>query len=190
MAVRFYLVPKIFGTEPMRSYRPAYISGFIQVWDAMTMGKEDVYLVGADVTPAEHTTISGNADVIAIPLNLDATLNAGAVTAAQNWMEARSLPSEWITTSHTSRDVLRVIGKICTLMQRFNGRQRRKFFESGVTLDSQLSDLTQAQRNALLDAATSLGLDTSGATGSTTIRQALRNLCQQLPSFTLAGQTF
>jgi len=192
MALRFYLVPKVWGTTPVPSWRPQHVSGVIAEWDALTYGREDVYLVAAEVTDAEHTTLAAQPEVIAIPANLDATLSAGAVTVARAWLEARSIPNGWVTTARTSREVLGTLGRLFRLMQRFNGRQRARFFGEGITLGTRINQLSAVQRNALQDAARDLqpNLDLSGVTGASTLRQALVTICQQLPGFTLRGESF
>lgn len=191
MAIRFYLAPKQGdGLSPTTGFRPQTIPELGVVWRGMRYGRENMYLVAADVTNGQHNTIIANTAITAIPQNIDANITAGALTAVKNALEAMTFPAEWVTTAFTYRQVLSLVGKLCLFMQRFDGRQRRAFFEAGITLDTTLGELTTGQRAALLDAATSLGIDTSAATGSATIRQALHVLAQQLPSFTLANQVF
>jgi hypothetical protein len=191
VALRFYVVPKIgTGATPTDAIRPKYIGDLAVPWSAMNYGLEETFLVGANVTGAQHTTINGNIDVISIPQNLDSAIGLVALSTVKDRLESLHVPSDWVTSDHTYRDVVRIVGKLFLYMQRFHGQQLTKFFQSGVTLDTRVNQLTAAQRTAMLEAAQSLGLDTSVATNTMTLRQALRLIVQQLPSFSLAGQTF
>lgn len=186
--LRFYIVPKELGAHD--TVRPKYVWPVATRYEAADYGLEDVLLVGAELTPTDHTTVAANLDVIAIPANLDSTIGLTALSTVQQKLEGLRIPSEWVTTDHTYRDVLRLTRKVFGLFQRFDGLFQRKFFETGITLDTRINQLTQAQRQALIDAATSLGLDTSPITGPMPIRQAIRILAQQLPSITMMGEVF
>lgn len=185
VALRFYIVPKIGAGTFLDPIRPKYVSG-----QAMDYGLDNTYLVGAQVTNAQHTSIASNIDVIAIPADLDSQIGLTALDTVKARLESLRVPSDWVTTNHTWRDLVRAVGKGFQFMERFCGRQGRIFFEAGITLETRMNQLTAAQRNALSDAALSFGLDISNITSTTTVRQALRIFFQQLPSFQLAGQTF
>lgn len=192
MASRFYIVPRIgtgTGTTPATHFRPKYIGDLGVLYAAMDYGLEGTYLVGAEVTPAQHTALAAEADVIAIPLNLDNAIG-GALSQVESALETLNVPAGWVTTTHTYRQVIGAVGRLFRFMRTFAARQRRVFFESGVTLNLQMNDLTAAQRNALAEAATFLGLDISGITGTTTIRQALKILIDQMGPFTLFREAF
>lgn len=191
MALRFYVVPKTGdGQTPATGFRPKYIADLGVSYSAMDYGLEDTFLVGVNVTGAQHTTLAANLDVIAIPLALDDQIGLTALSTVKNRLESLNVPSDWVQQTHTYRDVIRIVGKLFQFMQRFHARQVRRFFESGITLDTRVNQLTAPQRNALTDAASSLNLDTSVVTNTMPLRQALRLLIQQLPSFQLAGETF
>lgn len=194
MAWRFYLVPTIGQGSPITDpRRPKYINHVTTPtirWRAMHYGLEPVSLLAADLTGGQHTALVANSDVVSIPTNIDATISAGALTAVQTNLAALNIPSEWVTTAHTYRDVLRLVGKVFQVAQRLRGRFGHRLFESGITLTTTLSQLTQNQRDHLVAAADSFGIDTSQATGATTIRTCLRVLAQQLPPFGLALETF
>lgn len=188
-SLRFYIVPM--ETDAKGTLRPKYIRDLGIDNSNMAYGLEQVFLSACPtITDAQHQTVAANLDVIAIPQNLDATINATALATVQQKMEGLHIPADWVTTANTYRDVLRVTGKVFLLMQRFRGLHLRAFFEAGITLDTRINQLTQPQRQALIDAATSLGLDTSGVTGPMAIRQALKVIADQLPAFTMEGQTF
>jgi hypothetical protein len=75
--------------------------------------------------------------------------------------------------------VLRWVARLFCVAQRLNGRARLRLL-SEQTLDSTVGDLSVARRQALNEAAQSLGLDTSSITLAMTIRQALKVLGNQI----------
>ena len=183
MSIRFYLVPKDGdGLTHFTAIRPKYIAdAIVGPWQAMDYGQEDWMLVAADVTPTEHSTIAANADVVAVPANLNNTVGAQLGTV-QSKLEAANIPADWVTSGMTYRIVLKWTIRIILLMQRFHGLDgaAARFFNSGLTLDSTVSDLPVAVRQRLAAAAARWNLDITGITGSTTIRAALRYLGQQM----------
>ena len=191
MAIRFYIVPAIGdGLTPATVIRPRYIHGQGLVGRWMPFGLDGSYLCGVDVTPAQHNTISSQPDVLTIPQNLDATISGVALNAVKAGLESVKVPAEWVTTAMTYRQVLGFVGRVCLFLQRFRGMHRRKLHEAGITLDTTLGELTVAQRDAIRAVAEDFGLDYSGATLATTIRQMFRAVATQLPSFTLMGEVF
>ena len=191
MSKRFYIVPQIGdGSTPENSIRPKYIADGGVNYEAMNYGLEQTFLAGCEVTPEQHTQLASQLDVIAIPADLDDQIGLTALSVVVGRLEGLHVPADWVTTNHTYRDVLGVVGRLFQYMQRFNGREMRKFFESGVTLNTRVNQLTQAQRNAMTGAAVDLSLDTSGVTMTMTLRQALKSLVDQLPEIHLFGETF
>lgn len=190
MATRFYIVPKVGAGMDDDAIRPKYIGDGGINYSAMDYGLENVFLVGADVTDAQHASLAAQIDVIAIPSDLDSLVSITALTTVQSRMEGILVPAEWLTTGNSYRDVIRTVGKLFLLMQRFHGTQLRKLFSGTVTLDTRLNQLSRAERDALTDTAVSLGLDVTGVTTTMTVRQAIKFLADQLPPFVLRGETF
>jgi hypothetical protein len=197
MALRFYVVNKIGdGLSPSTSFRPKYIADLGVVYSAMDYGLEDTYLVGAHVTAAQHQGLAANLDVIAIPLNLDNQIGLTALSTVQTKLEGLRVPAGWVNENHTYRDVVRIVGKIFLMMQRFHGLHHRTFFESGITLGTRMNQLTNGQETAIRNAINSLAqsfnvvIDLSGVTQTTTVRQLFKIVADQLPSFTLEGEVF
>lgn len=188
---RFYIVPKIGdGATPETGIRPKYIADSGAPSASMDYGLEDTFLVGAEVTVEQHTQLAAQLDVIAIPEDLDAVIGLTALTTVQTKLEGLHVPADWVTTSHTYRQVVRLVGKLFLYMQRFHARELRVFFEGAITLDTRVNQLTAAQRDAMLNAANDLGLDTSTITGPMLLRQALKIVADQIAAFTLFGETF
>lgn len=150
---------------------------------------EPTFLVGADVDATQASSIAANGDVTAIPASLDAQIGAN-LGAVQTALDALRIPSDWVTSGMTYRTLVGLVIKIFKVLQRLHGRWQTTIFESGITLSTTLAELTQGQRDHLQDVADSFGIDSSAATGTTTIRQVLRVLAQQLGGCTLMGELF
>lgn len=190
MAWRFYMVPKI-GTGIVGAFdpfRPKYIADLGVNYRALPYGSENAFLVAADVTDPQHTSIAGNPDVSSFPQNLDAQVGANLATV-QAELESWNLPGSWVSAQNTYRQILRQLANVLLFAQRFNGLFIGRIFTSGITLDTTVSQLTQTQRDRLKAAGNALGLDYSAVTGATTIRQLLRGLAQQMPSVVVASET-
>lgn len=199
VATRFYLLPQITTGNAFFPLELKYVrrDNGNGIWvntygdiASMRYGKEDTMLVAVDVTPAQHTELASNIDVIAIPQNLDSNVSSTALAAVQTQLEGLKIPTQWVTTANTYRDVIGFTGRVFMLMQRFDGLNRRTFFESGITLDTRVNELTNAQKTALQNAAIDLGLDVSTLTPTMKIRAVLKLLVDMMGPFTLRGQTF
>lgn len=177
MAFRLYFVPKIWDATK-EAFLPKYFAAIPGPWHSLDY--DDWYVVGGDLSASDHTAVSGQADVLTLPANLDATLTAGQVTTTQNALEAANLPAEWVSTAFTWRQVMRIVCGIIQMNQRFKGRMGAKLFGGGITLNSTVGDLPANVRQKLQEAAESFGLDTSGVTLQTTLRAVWRNLGTQL----------
>src|SRR5688572_2251526 len=187
MAKRFYVVPKIVEGPGIK---PKYVGSLGVAFAAMDYGLEDTFLVGAEVTPEQHTGLASELDVIAIPANLDQQIGLTALETVKSRLEGLHVPSDWVTTSHTYREVVRLTGKLFLYMQRFHGQQLAVFFSGAITLDTRVNQLTNAQRTAMTVAAESLGLSVASITGPMLLRQALKIIADQIPFFDLFGETF
>ena len=178
MAFRLYLVPVVgTGSSSADARRPKYFDAFTSGWAANGYGLEPHMLVAADLSGADDTSLTANADVTALPFYLGDTLTAGQVTATQTALESRNLPAGWVTTAFTWRAVLRVVLGVFHFMQRYhNVSGGQRLFLAGVDLERTLGSLPQQVRDDLQATANSFGYDTSPLTGGNTIRQALKLL--------------
>lgn len=178
MAIRFYITPKVTVTNGgVSNSRPAHMSELgIKPWSGIDYGKEPLYLIQADVTPAQHTSLTGFSDVFAFPASLTATVgNTATVNAAKTKLEALKLPADWLTTSTTVGEALKTLARFMLLNQRVEGRTGKSLFDVSFTPDTTVASLTTNQRNALSGVLTSFGLDTAQVTGTTTLRQILKS---------------
>lgn len=182
MALRYYLVPKILAPSAVgaSAYRPAYLYEDAPnvAWQGVDYGQEPVYLLVANVSNPQHAALVAHADVSAFPANLDLVVGAN-LAATQAALEAKSIPGDWVTAGMTFRAVLRWTARLFCIAQRLEGQSGMRLLTEQ-TLDHLVGDLAPARRQALADAAQSLGLDTSGITLGMTIRHALKILGNQV----------
>ena len=139
-------------------------------------GQEDVCLLVAEVTDAQHAAAVASADVRAFPADLDTAVSGANRTAIVNALEALNVPAQWVANGQTFRMVLRRLNGIFMLLQNVHGRGFR-FLQQA--LDNQISTLPANVRQSMQDAAAALNLNTSGITGATTLRVALATIGAQ-----------
>lgn len=178
MATQLYVVPVIGAGTTDDARRPKYadtdLVGFD--WAAMDFGNEPLMLVATET----NTALAAEPDVLQVPLNIDQNLGAGAVTLVQNYLEARFVPADWVTTALTYRQVLRSVVGIFTFMQRAQGLGLARLLDgSSVSLNTTFGSLPAAVRTKLLSAAQSLNFDHSSLSAASTIRQILKALMVQ-----------
>lgn len=179
-STRIYLVPVVTTVDGVRV--PKYIGDGTVLkpkYSALYYGAENWVLVGADLSVADDALVVATADGFALPRDLDQTLTAGQASAVQARLETAKIPAHWVSASLTWRQVLRTTIGMSLILQRLTAVNTTNFFSVAV-LDSAVSTLPVQVRTDLLAVATSLGLDTSSISGSTTIRQALRICGEQL----------
>jgi len=148
-------------------------------YGCMDYGMQPVCLLIADVTVAQHNLLTANSDVLAAPQNIDNNLTAGAVTTVKNFLESLHIPAGWVTTSHTYRQVLRLVGWLFQFMQRVHGIFPEKLFAAPNTLATTYGELSPGMQSALLQAAQSFAFNTTGLQAGTTLRVILKNLADQ-----------
>jgi hypothetical protein len=193
--VRFYLVPVEIGTGgntrgpkyfPWRydADPPALIQEPSQQRD---YGNEPLMLLASDLTDAEDATLSAQIDVTKFADNLDLALGAD-LARMQSALEALKLPAQMLTAATTYRQVIRGIMGIFLIAQCMQGKGFN-VFAAGVTLSTTLNSLSAAVRTALTDCATSLGFDTTGITGASTVRQVLTAIANQASPSPMLGVT-
>jgi hypothetical protein len=185
--VRFYLVPKVGAGTITDPFRPKYFTENGISFSGLDLGIEPTILVGADTTDAQHAILAAQSDVYAIPALTSTVGGNPTLNQTRNRLEQRGIPGSWVIASTTYRAIVTRIGDTCRIAQRLNGRHKNRLYPTGVTLDS---TLTQDLLTQLTDIAGSFGISAAGLSTSTTLRQALITLGDQLPPFVLAGETF
>ena len=179
MAIRFYILP-IEVVENRRG--PKYFKwrfdpdppGIDCPWSMKDYGSIDQAVLVADIAAADHAALVLNADVMALPLNLDSNMNAGAVNTAKTFLEAAGVPAGWVNAGVTYRSVLRTVTALFLFMQRVTAILGRPVTVTQAGLNTQVGNLPADVRDALAQAADEQGFDRTGITGTTTVRQVLK----------------
>jgi hypothetical protein len=185
----FYLVPKVGTGTALDPFRPKYIGDLAGVqWSAMDLGIEPTFIVGANLSAAQHTSVSGQSDVFAFPANIDGAVGGNpTLNRVRNGLEQRNIPGADIASTWTWRQVIGRVGDTCLILQRLNGQHQTRLFPPGVSLDSQPDQPVFEQ---LVSVGQSFGLTTSTLSIALTVRENLLRLSDQLPGFTLGGEVF
>jgi hypothetical protein len=183
------------STDPRR---PKYVKEAPELaglqWSMMDYGHNPHCLMAADVSPAQDAFLVAQADVRAIPDDLDSAVG-GALNAVQNALEAMSIPAGWVTAGTTWREVVRTVGGLFQFAQRYasiaNGQT---FLPAGVNLNNTWGSISAARRTNVTNTAASFEppYSMAGITNGTTIRAALKLLADQWGDrpFVLGGMTF
>ena len=187
MATRIYFVP-IEGTETKEDPRaPKYCDTIMaDVMYSMTdYGNESWCVVGYhNASPAQHSALIAETDVISLPENLDQQIG-GARNTVESVLEAHNVPGDWVTANMTYRTALRYLRILFAVVQRAQGLQLGRIFGSGITLDTMWTELPTVAQNRLTIIADSFGFDKSGLTGASNVRQIMKALADQWPAVPL-----
>lgn len=183
MTVRFYIIP-IEAID--RKYGPEYFNWKYDqnhiielenvVYSLKIFGGTDVGLIAADVSTAQHTYLTSQADVIAIPVNLDNTVGTN-LTAITNALESVNIPAGWVNSNQTYREILKILCGMFFYLQTVSNPQN--ILENGYTLNTILSDFTPAFRTLAQNTANSFGYDLSSITLSNTWSEVLNIIYAQ-----------
>lgn len=177
MTIRVYLMPTILADEGAhKNLKRAKYRTLLSNSACIHYGPEPYCIVLSDVDATQHANVMANADVRTLPADLDTTIVNGTRTTIVNTLEAGSIPAQWVANGMTFREFLRRLAGIFMITQGVSGR---KFRLLQAALDDPLSSLPAGARQALQDIATQQQLDTTGITGTTTLRAALTALCVQ-----------
>lgn len=182
MTVRFYIEPlerNAAGNQRGPKYfnwrfdpdPPALVT---TTWSILDYGDIDRCVICAEMSTAQHNALVANADVLALPANLDSTYTVATRNAARTFLEQYNIPAGWISTGMTYRISLRIVSALFLYMQRVS-----TIIGHSLTLPDGWLDLTVSQipaeiRDAMAQAASEQGFDYSSVTGSTTVRAVLK----------------
>jgi hypothetical protein len=176
MTVRAYLMPTITQAEGRYTAKRGKYVRLLSNSAVIHYGPEPYCIVISDVDATQHTNVMANADVRALPANLDGTITNGTRTTIVNALEAANIPAQWVSNGMTFRVFLRCLVGVFRILQGVHGR---KFRLLQAALNDPLSSLPANVRQALQEIAQSMSLDTTGITASTTLRAALTALGNQ-----------
>src|SRR3990167_9302367 len=119
--LRLYLMPITgAGTSQADPRQPKYTADLGPEWSMMDYGLVPWCIVAAERDDAVHAALTANADVRAVPVDLDSTVGA-ALSATQTALETARIPAGWVTAGMTWRQVLRPVMGLFQLAQRYHG---------------------------------------------------------------------
>lgn len=119
MAYRLYITPAVGDPFGEFGRRPKYFDGL--TWAGYDYGFQPVYMVASDTTPAQDSSITANADVYALPLNLDSNMSGGQINQARSALENTFLiPAQWVSAPLTGRGLARMCASIFGYMGALN----------------------------------------------------------------------
>jgi hypothetical protein len=179
MAFRLYLTPAVLG--PIANSRvPKYIfdlkspgAGFYDY------GFQPLFLVAADLTPAQDAAVVANADVFGFPFNLDTNISGGAINSTRDVHEAFLIPLQTVPATY------RLLGRYDGSLFRYFQRLRsflgpNLLIDTAAKLNIQWSTVpVDPYQNAIIQAAQSFGYDTSFIQPTTQVRAVLKNFADQ-----------
>lgn len=159
-----FVVPVV---QSGRFFTPKYIHGVLPSYTVANF-PHGTFLVSAEATQQQQDDISAHADAIVIPPLDDGV----ALNATVNTLESLDVPAQWVTADMTYRTVVRTVFGAMEFLGRVSAIAATQIPLAGHLGDT-FASLPLAVRNAMTQAASELGLSTSGVTGSTTVRQIL-----------------
>jgi hypothetical protein len=173
------------GGGTTRTAKTIWVHGRVRNVD---YGWEGYCLCYADLTDPQHTAVVSDPEIWGLPLDLDTEIGTN-LTAVQNALEAGKLPVGWVTATMTYRNLLKYINAACQLMRRLTGKLNTTagVIVGAVTLETEWLDLPLAARTALQEIGVEWGLDTSMITGTSTVREIIKAVADQVPSMHLWG---
>ena len=176
---RIYIVPMEVVVGPIGNVRRAkYLYAYPYRFGCLDYGSEDICLAAVTgITQVDHDALALNTDVIALPEILDNFMTAGQTTAARNFYDTLNIPSGWINTSRTVREVVKITAGLFQFNQRWRGlsagRQSSPFKE-GMNLNTQYRNMSELNKGRVVVTMDSMQVDTSTLTGTSTIRDAMQ----------------
>lgn len=136
-------------------------------------------LIDADVrvTPVIPVRAADRAALAVILSSPFSSYSLAWRNAARTKLESWGINTKWITGSHTMKDVLRQVVKICSVAQVADGHGQtnvKEFLKEN--LDTTIANVPTAYRTAASAWLQNKGIDASWITGSTTVRQVVATL--------------
>ena len=164
--MKFYLIPiesVTVGETTMRG--PKYFkwggnpAGITCRWSMMDYGfVPSALLLAHDISDIDHAALILNADVFAFPDNLDAPVVPNSVTT---FFAAINLPTDWLVSSTTYRELLRQVAGMMQFNQRYGGISGGHSIFENATLSTRLRQMTVQEQAWFLATVDSFGYDSS-----------------------------
>ena len=177
--VRFYFMPTINGApkyiQDMNNPDGVPVLQFTQI----PYGLVNATLIVADVTEEQHQELNANVDVVAAPEDIDAQVSAIAIPTIENLFDALKIPSGWVNTSHTYRQVLRRVAGLFLFADRYAGIFEKPLVNSSSDLELMWNQVPSAIRQEWAFCADTFNYDYSAITNQWTVKRSLWHLSDQ-----------
>lgn len=176
---RFAIMPMVLvevaESDPLRYERRAKHHDIGEPYAIVDFGDtgQDFCLFYGEFSNDAIAVMQADTETFVLPVNLGNAV-AGSRNAVRQRLEAINVPSGWVASTTTYREIAQRLVSIALFMQRvsgLSGSSVRLF--TGRTLGTQLSDVPLAYRQAAQQAAASFGVDTQSLTGTSTVRDLL-----------------
>jgi len=152
--MRYYVIPAVTATTPLGAYTgpkyfahdPANLAGLRVNMQTIQYGFEDAYIVAADLTPAQHTALIANTDVIHLTNNRAANVTGAAPLRPR--LAALDIPAGWITNGQQWGAVIKRLCKTALVLQSVGGEYpalRRVLAGRGLNAPAPQGFITRAE---------------------------------------------
>lgn len=182
MTRRLYIAPIVTLSIGSRSPLGSKVLEYgIQQGISSVLSRDKTWaLTTADFDNTQHALVAADPDITDVPFSaLDNTWNDFTVqqrTAIGNRLETFHVPMDWISGSTSVADLIRMAARVALI-----GQMLKADALDNISLDSTFGSLSAARRNRILAWAADNNVDTTGLSGSTTIRAMLRALVVRFP---------
>jgi hypothetical protein len=181
--IRFYILP----IEEISNARgPKYIKwqfnpGGIQPqrYSMKDYGLINAALIAIEFDQAQHEQLVAEPDVAAAPENLDNNISEVAIPQVQAVLEALRIPAGWVDSTHTYREILRMVGGLFMFAQRHNGLHGEDLIDNQAQLNLRWNEIPGDRQDRILVTADNMGYDWSEVENSWLIRRVLKHLADQ-----------
>jgi hypothetical protein len=192
-----YLVPsESVPGEGVTYYGPKYFAwrfgtGTLPKRGQVDYGFIDGYLVEADLDAAQIAALTANPDVYAFPANLDAAISPN--DGLRTMFEGFNIPTDWLTSATTYRELIRKLYGIIKFAQRFayiageNGAPPGTFLFGVITLDTRYRNFPADVANWFSLTVASYGIDPGIIRANSTVRQMLKQASDIIESEMIIG---
>lgn len=190
-----YRGPKYFECRAFREgggTAPLIPNDVVPKYEPRDFGLEPTFLLCADLTAGQIASLQALSDVTMVPANIDNQLGANLATV-QAALESLHIPADMLVAANTYRLVLRGVIAIFDVAQRFETLHAvsptvgGRIFPAGITLSTTLGELSFSVRTQLKTAAEELGVDYSGLTLASTLRDVLKTVATSARNISMLG---
>lgn len=180
--LRFYIMPIVF-TNNTRG--PKYLKwrrhpdGVGCQWSMKDYGLIDAALVACNLMQEQHEQLVAEPDVAAAPEDIDQNISEIAIPRVQQVMEALRIPADWVDSTYTYRQILRMIGGLFLFAQRHYGMHNEQLIDSTAQLDLRWNQIPLERQRRIMATADELGYDYGAVANQWLVRRILKHLGDQ-----------